>query len=87
MHERPIDPHAHHYAHCLPFGAQLLGAASAKPRTRFRLWAPSCAKVQVSVENGQGQQASGTYDMNPTGSGWFEAELGCGAGALYRYRL
>ena len=87
MHERPIDPHAHHYAHCLPFGAQLLGAASAKPRTRFRLWAPSCEKVQVAIENGQGQQAAGTHDMSPTGNGWFEAEIDCGAGTLYRYKL
>jgi maltooligosyltrehalose trehalohydrolase len=87
MHERPIDPHAHHHAHCLPFGAQLLGAASAKPRTRFRLWAPSCAKVQVVVENGPSQQAAGTHDMDPTGNGWFEAEIDCGAGTLYRYKL
>ncbi|BCF92060.1 malto-oligosyltrehalose trehalohydrolase [Paraburkholderia largidicola] len=84
MHERPIDPHAHHHAHCLPFGAQLLGAASANPRTRFRLWAPSCAKVQVVVENGDG---SGTHDMSATGNGWFETEIGCGAGTLYRYKL
>ncbi|ACC73504.1 malto-oligosyltrehalose trehalohydrolase [Paraburkholderia phymatum] len=87
MHERPIDPHAHHYAHCLPFGAQLLGATGAKPRTRFRLWAPSCAKVQLAVESGQGEQASGTHDMSPTGNGWFEAEIDCSAGTLYRYKL
>ncbi|MEM5370692.1 malto-oligosyltrehalose trehalohydrolase [Paraburkholderia azotifigens] len=87
MHERPIDPHAHHYAHCLPFGAQLLGAASAKPRTRFRLWAPSCAKVQVAIENDHDGQAAATHDMSPTGNGWFEAEIGCGAGTLYRYKL
>ena len=84
MHERPIDPHAHHHAHCLPFGAQLLGAASAKPRTRFRLWAPSCAKVQVVIENGAAQ---GTHDMIATGNGWFETEAECGAGTLYRYKL
>ncbi|WP_109480383.1 malto-oligosyltrehalose trehalohydrolase [Paraburkholderia sp. C35] len=84
MHERPIDPHAHHHAHCLPFGAQLLGAASAKPRTRFRLWAPSCAKVQVVIENGD---ASGVHDMSATGGGWFDTEISCGAGALYRYKL
>jgi maltooligosyltrehalose trehalohydrolase len=84
MHERPIDPHAHHHAHCLPFGAQLLGAASAKPRTRFRLWAPSCAKVRVVIENGAAQ---GTHDMGATGNGWFETEAECGAGTLYRYKL
>src|SRR5258705_4454613 len=84
MHERPIDPHARHHAHCLPFGAQLLGAASAKPRSRFRLWAPSCKTVQLDIENGPSQ---GTFDMNATGNGWFELEADCGAGTLYRYRL
>ncbi|MBP0592095.1 malto-oligosyltrehalose trehalohydrolase [Paraburkholderia sp. LEh10] len=84
MHERPIDPHAHHHAHCLPFSAQLLGAASAKPRTRFRLWAPSCAKVQAVIENGPAQ---GAHEMSATGNGWFETEVECGAGTLYRYKL
>jgi maltooligosyltrehalose trehalohydrolase len=84
MSESPIDPHAHHHAHCLPFGAQLLGATSAKPRTRFRFWAPSCKNVQVDIENGPAQ---GAIDMTPTGNGWFEAEAGCGAGTLYRFRL
>ena len=84
MAEHPIDPHAHHHAHCLPFGAQLVGAASAKPRTRFRFWAPSCDAVQVTIESGPQQ---GVVDMTPTGNGWFEAEAACGAGTLYRFRL
>ncbi|HEY3596744.1 MAG TPA: malto-oligosyltrehalose trehalohydrolase [Paraburkholderia sp.] len=84
MHDSPIDPHAHHHAHCLPFGAQLLGAASARPRTRFRLWAPSCRAVQLVIENGPCQ---GAREMSPTGNGWFETETECGAGALYRFRL
>jgi maltooligosyltrehalose trehalohydrolase len=85
MSESPIDPHARHHAHCLPFGAQLLGAASARPRTRFRFWAPSCKAVQVEIEGPAA--AAGTHEMTPTGNGWFETEVNCGAGTLYRYRL
>ncbi|MFM0227290.1 malto-oligosyltrehalose trehalohydrolase [Paraburkholderia dipogonis] len=84
MSESPIDPHAHHHAHCLPFGAQLLGATGTKPRTRFRFWAPSCQRVQVEIENGPAQ---GAHDMTPTGNGWFEASVDGGAGTLYRFRL
>lgn len=84
MSESPIDPHAHHHAHCLPFGAQLIGAAGTKPRTRFRFWAPSCKQVQVEIENGPAQ---GTHDMTPAGNGWFEASVDSGAGTLYRFRL
>ncbi|EIF35587.1 malto-oligosyltrehalose trehalohydrolase [Burkholderia sp. Ch1-1] len=84
MSESPIDPHAHHHAHCLPFGAQLIGATAAKPRTRFRFWAPSCKHVQVEIENGPAQ---GTHDMTPAGNGWFEASVDSGAGTLYRFRL
>jgi maltooligosyltrehalose trehalohydrolase len=84
MSENPIDPHAHHHAHCLPFSAQLLGAGGPKPRTRFRFWAPSCKTVQVTVENGPAQ---GAHDMTPAGNGWFEATVESGAGTLYRFRL
>ncbi|WP_454874430.1 malto-oligosyltrehalose trehalohydrolase [Paraburkholderia xenovorans] len=84
MSESPIDPHAHHHAHCLPFGAQLIGATGAKPRTRFRFWAPSCKHVQVEIENGPAQ---GAHDMTPAGNGWFEASVDSGAGTLYRFRL
>ena len=84
MSESPIDPHAHHHAHCLPFSAQLLGATGAKPRTRFRFWAPSCKTVQVEIENGPAQ---GAHDMTPAGNGWFETTVESGAGTLYRFRL
>ncbi|MFM0592095.1 MULTISPECIES: malto-oligosyltrehalose trehalohydrolase [Paraburkholderia] len=84
MSQSPIDPHAHHHAHCLPFGAQLLGAAGPKPRTRFRFWAPSCEHVHVDVENGPAQ---GAHAMTATGNGWFEATVESGAGTLYRFRL
>ncbi|WJF91703.1 malto-oligosyltrehalose trehalohydrolase [Paraburkholderia bonniea] len=85
MFECPIDHHAQHYAHCLPFGAQLIGAASAAPRTRFRFWAPSCKTVQLEIEQGPARTA--LLDMHPSGGGWFEGEAHCGAGTLYRYRL
>ena len=41
MSECPIDPHKHHYAYCLPFGAHVVGTARETPRTRYRFWAPS----------------------------------------------
>ncbi|MGF6775090.1 malto-oligosyltrehalose trehalohydrolase [Paraburkholderia sp. GAS334] len=84
MSQSPIDPHKRHYAHCLPFGAQLRGADSPQPRTRFRFWAPSCRVVTVEIEGGA---PTASVAMTPTGNGWFEAEVACGAGTLYRYRL
>ena len=84
MSESPIDPHEHHFAHCLPFSAQLIGASGSRPRTRFRFWAPSCKSVQVLIENGH---ARGAHDMTPTGNGWFETTVESGAGTLYRYQL
>jgi maltooligosyltrehalose trehalohydrolase len=84
MSESPIDPHAHHHAHCLPFSAQLLGATGSKPCTRFRFWAPSCKSVQVAIENGPAQ---GAHEMTAAGNGWFEATVEGGAGTLYRFRL
>ncbi len=61
----------------LPFGAELIGPG----RTRFRLWAPSCASVAV-VLDGAGEVA-----MIATGDGWFEADVDCGAGTRYRFRV
>ncbi len=78
------DHLARHHLHCLPFGAQLTGAARAQPRTRFRLWAPSCQRVSVEFEAPEGLPA---LDMTAAGNGWFEAQAECGAGTLYRYRL
>ncbi|HKR44975.1 MAG TPA: malto-oligosyltrehalose trehalohydrolase [Paraburkholderia sp.] len=76
------DPHTRQYMHCLPFGAQLIGAAHAQPHTRFRFWAPSCQTVQVVFEN---VRDAPPLDMTPTGNGWFEAQAPCGPGTLYRY--
>jgi maltooligosyltrehalose trehalohydrolase len=85
MSERPIDPHKHHHAYCLPFGAHLTGAVRENPRTRFRFWAPSRDAVQVEILRAGG--APELVDMQSTGDGWFEAEADGGAGTLYRYRL
>ncbi len=84
MSQSPIDPHTRHYAQCLPFGAQLLGGGCARPRTRFRFWAPSCEAVKLEIEGGA---PAASIEMTPTGNGWFETEVECGAGTLYRYRL
>jgi len=86
MSERPIDPHKHQHAHCLPFGAHLTGPEREHPRTRFRFWAPSRDHVQVELQR-PGSATPDVIDMQATGDGWFEAEADAGAGALYRYRL
>jgi malto-oligosyltrehalose trehalohydrolase len=61
----------------LPFGAE----AIAPDQTRFRLWAPSLAKVAVAIEG------TGDVPMQAVGDGWFEVVAACGAGARYRYRV
>jgi len=65
------------HRHRLPFGAELV----APQRTRFRLWAPSCAAVSVVIEDGDEIAMSGRDD------GWFDCEGEAGAGAAYRYRV
>lgn len=84
---KPHEPHVRHYMHCLPFGAQLTGAALKQPHTRFRLWAPSCSAVQVVFEGADGHETAAPLDMTPSHNGWFEAQAPCGAGTLYRYRI
>jgi malto-oligosyltrehalose trehalohydrolase len=64
------------FAYTLPFGAALIDAN----RARFRLWAPSQAKVAVEVDGR-------VVPMRQSGGGWFEAEAACTAGATYCYRL
>ena len=61
----------------LPFGASLLD----HDRTRFRLFAPAQRVVAVEID-GRPQ-----LPMIDRGSGWFEADEDCGAGARYRFRL
>src|SRR4051812_47024192 len=65
------------FVRTLPFGATLL----AQDRTRFRLWAPSQQSGSVEIEGGN------LFPMRRLPEGWFEAEVKCGAGARYRYRL
>ena len=61
----------------LPFGADLI----APDRTRFRLWAPTQARVGLAIEGGP------LLPMASAGDGWFELEAPVGAGTAYRYRL
>jgi maltooligosyltrehalose trehalohydrolase len=85
MSECPIDPHQHHHAYCLPFGAHLTGAAGRSPRTRYRFWAPSRDAVQLELYEPDGTPK--LIRMEHTGDGWYEAEAEGGAGTRYRYRL
>ncbi len=61
----------------LTFGATLLAA----DRTRFRLWAPDRRSAGVEIDG------AAPIAMANAGDGWFEAELPCGAGTRYRFRL
>jgi len=61
----------------MPFGAQLIG----EQRTQFRLWAPAQEKVSVDIEG------AAPVPMGRLADGWFEADVPCGAGTSYRYRL
>jgi maltooligosyltrehalose trehalohydrolase len=65
------------FSRALPFGATLLDQA----RTRFRLWAPAQRGVAVEVEG------LAAVPMARSDGGWFTAEVRCGAGSRYRYRL
>ncbi len=61
----------------LQFGPLLLD----NRRTRFRLWAPACDAVTLSVES------VGDFAMTRRSGGWFETEAPCGPGSAYRFRL
>jgi maltooligosyltrehalose trehalohydrolase len=61
----------------LPFGATLVDSG----RTRFRLFAPAQPRVTVDLERAQPVLMTRRHD------GWFEADVRCGAGTRYRYRL
>ncbi len=65
------------FAHALPFGATVQPDGT----TRFRLWAPSAAAVSVEVEGHP------PVEMRAEADGYRVAEIPCGAGAQYRYRL
>src|SRR5690606_28615566 len=59
-------------------GAQLI----APGKTRFRLWAPTAAAVQVELNDSELIPMQAEQD-----SGWYRAEIPCGAGHRYRYRV
>lgn len=60
-------------------GAQLLSG----DRTRFRLWAPNARSVQVVLKD-QGEYALAAEEGE---AGWFSAEVPCGAGTHYQYKV
>ncbi len=59
-------------------GAQLI----APGKTLFRLWAPSAAAVEVELNESERIAMEAEQD-----SGWHSAEVPCGAGHRYRYRV
>ncbi|TDX25364.1 maltooligosyl trehalose hydrolase [Modicisalibacter xianhensis] len=59
------------------YGAHLLDTE----HTRFVFWAPSAHAVHVEVEG------HGSQPMQPTTEGHYQAEVACGHGARYRYRV
>lgn len=65
----------------MPFGAELRDDGA----TRFRLWAPSAARVELAL----GDPASPALQpMRAAEGGWFEAIVpGAGAGTRYRFRI
>ena len=50
MSECPIDPHTHHYAYCLPFGAHLTGAVRENAAHALSFLGAVARKVQVEIE-------------------------------------
>jgi maltooligosyltrehalose trehalohydrolase len=66
-----------HYAHHLPFGAEL----QADGTTLFRLWAPSVS--QVTLE----RDAYDPVPMRAEGGGWHGLACPAPAGTRYRYRM
>jgi maltooligosyltrehalose trehalohydrolase len=61
----------------MPFGAEL----EAGGRTRFRLWAPSCERVQLQL----GQGGDALYEMQRLAGGWYEARVAADLGARYKF--
>lgn len=79
------------------FGAQLLTAHTARhelnpsssvpvEHTRFRLWAPSVESVSVLLYPAMDSaDAEIAFPMQALDDGWYQAEIACGAGTLYRF--
>jgi maltooligosyltrehalose trehalohydrolase len=67
-------------AHAMPFGVELLEAG----RARFRLWAPSAARVELVLAS----RGKPVYlPMRALEGGWHETAAPAGAGTRYRYRI
>ncbi|AZF16374.1 malto-oligosyltrehalose trehalohydrolase [Pseudomonas sp. R3-18-08] len=60
-----------------PHGALMLDAQ----HTRFALWAPDAFYVSVELQDGK------SIAMLPQADGWFEVEVACPAGTLYRFNI
>ena len=59
-----------HFRHRLPFGAE----PAAEGVTRVRVWAPSCRRAEVVLEDA-------AHAMREEGEGWFSAEIAAPAGS------
>ena len=67
------------HGHAMPFGAEHRAG-----RTRFRLWAPSVAKVRLEL----GRESPRVLDMRALAAGWHELEVADAApGTPYRFRV
>ena len=67
--------------HQMPFGASLLAGGGA----RFRLWAPSAQRVDLSLRSGS---TSVLIPMRPGADGWYECEAQeARAGSRYAFRI
>ena len=66
-------------SHRMPFGAEAAGG-----QARFRLWAPSAARVELALASGN---ATAYVPMQPLGEGWFESLSAAAPGTRYRFRI
>jgi maltooligosyltrehalose trehalohydrolase len=85
---QPEATHGAHFSRTLPFGAQPSGA----DHTRFRVWAPSAAAVDVVVpSNPSDTRSTSAADvvlpMSAVEEGWFELEAAYRTGTRYYYRI
>jgi malto-oligosyltrehalose trehalohydrolase len=65
------------FHHAMPYGAELHGDG----RTRFRLWAPDVAQVQLELES------MATQPMRALDDGWHECIREAPAGTRYRFHV
>lgn len=59
---------------------------STSQHTRFRLWAPSVQSVNVLLYPGTDNAGDEiAFPMQALDDGWYQADIACGAGTLYRF--